>query len=155
MIYVTVSNVFCILGWFSPWFLIQLGWLISWGYLRFYKRTTDALSGMSTYGDRSETFAFVQWFPPVVQYVESKKAQSSVLTGLVFCSKPLSIASTATHNLAIKLKLIRPFSLSAGDLEQGVYSALPLTNPGAQPGEARAEAERRRFVSCPCAANCR
>lgn len=69
MIYVTVSNVFCIIGYFSPWFLIQLGWLVSWGYLRFYKRSTDALSGISTFGDRSETFAFVQWFPPIVQYV--------------------------------------------------------------------------------------
>lgn len=67
MIYVGVSNVLCIIGYQSPWLLIQFGWLVSWAYLRFYKRTTDALSGIDTYGDRSETFAFIHWFPPFVQ----------------------------------------------------------------------------------------
>ena len=67
MIYVTISNVLCLIGYQSPWLLIQFGWLFSWAYLRFYKRTTDALSGIDTYGDRSETFAFIHWFPPFVQ----------------------------------------------------------------------------------------
>jgi hypothetical protein len=69
MIYVTISNVACLIGYQSPWILIQFGWLVSWAYLRFYKRTTDALSGIDTYGDRSETFAFIHWFPPFIQYV--------------------------------------------------------------------------------------
>ncbi|CAG7847326.1 SubName: Full=Related to human PL6 protein {ECO:0000313/EMBL:CCA67679.1} [Serendipita indica DSM 11827] len=124
MIYVTISNVLCIIGYQSPWILIQFGWLSSWAYLRFYKRTTDALSGIDTYGDRSETFAFIHWFPP-------------------FVHKPLSIASTFTHNLAVKFKIIRPFAPSADDLETGVYSSLS----NAQPGGARAEAERRRALA--------
>ena len=61
------SNVLCILGYQSPWILIQFGWFVSWTYLRFYKRSIDPLSGIVTYGDRSETFAFIQWFPPFVQ----------------------------------------------------------------------------------------
>src|SRR5258706_16384597 len=64
---VGISNVLCILGFQSPWILIQFGWFVSWIYLRFYKRTIDPLSGLVTYGDRSETFAFIQWFPPFVQ----------------------------------------------------------------------------------------
>lgn len=44
--------------------------LVCWIYLRFYKKnTTEILSGGPTYGDRSETFAFVQWFPPFIQCV--------------------------------------------------------------------------------------
>ena len=55
-------------------------------------------------------------------------------------SKPLSVVSTFVHNLAVKFRVIRPFSVSADDLETGVYSSLSTT----QPGGARAEAERRR-----------
>ncbi|KAG8759185.1 hypothetical protein FRC14_006510 [Serendipita sp. 396] len=124
MLYVTVSNVACIIGYQSPWILIQFGWLVSWAYLRFYKRTTDALSGIDTYGDRSETFAFIHWFPP-------------------FVHKPLSVISKFTHNQAVRLKLIRPFTPSADDVESGVYSSLSSS----QPGGARAEAERRRALA--------
>ncbi|KAG8899717.1 hypothetical protein FRC00_001043 [Tulasnella sp. 408] len=65
MAYVTVSNVMCILGMQSPWILIQWGWLVGWGYLRFYKKTSadgatlNGTIGPETWGDRSETFAFV------------------------------------------------------------------------------------------------
>jgi hypothetical protein len=138
MIYVTISNIACLIGYQSPWILIQFGWLVSWAYLRFYKRTTDALSGIDTYGDRSETFAFIHWFPPFVQYVLFR----SLFLLLTTSSKPLSIVSTFAHDLAVKVRVIRPFSPSADDLETGVYSSLPST----QPGGARAEAERRRYV---------
>jgi hypothetical protein len=42
----------------------KFGWLISWGYLRFFK-----VNDNGTRGDRSETFSLVQWFPPFMQYV--------------------------------------------------------------------------------------
>lgn len=70
MHYVTFSTVLCILGFQSPFILIQFGWLISWIYLRFYKRTSSEVpGGVETYGDRSEAFAFVHWFPSFLQWV--------------------------------------------------------------------------------------
>lgn len=66
MIYVTFSNVMVILGYQSPFILIQFGWLVSWFYLRFVKQN----DGMDFRGDRSETFSFASWFPPFVQQVE-------------------------------------------------------------------------------------
>ena len=64
MLYVTVSNVACIIGYQSPYILIQFGWLVSWFYLRFIKLN----EGGEFRGDRSETFAFAAWFPPFLQY---------------------------------------------------------------------------------------
>ena len=69
MIYVTISTVLCLIGFQAPWLIIQFGWLVSWVWLRFYKKSTDALGGNPTYGDRSETFTLVSWFPPFMQYV--------------------------------------------------------------------------------------
>lgn len=63
MLYVTFSNVMVLLGYQSPFILIQFGWLVSWFYLRFIKQN----EGMDFRGDRSETFAFSSWFPPFVQ----------------------------------------------------------------------------------------
>lgn len=78
MLYVTVSNVACLLGYQSPYILIQFGWLVSWFYLRFIKLN----EGGEFRGDRSETFAFSAWFPPFAQCVSflfpaSLQAQSS------------------------------------------------------------------------------
>jgi len=65
MAYVTLSTVMCIIGFQCPFILVQFGWLVSWIWLRFYKKnTSDTLSGGPTYGDRSETFALVNSFPP-------------------------------------------------------------------------------------------
>ncbi|KAI0296257.1 eukaryotic integral membrane protein-domain-containing protein [Russula brevipes] len=65
MAYVTLSTVMCILAFQCPFILVQFGWLVSWIWLRFYKKnTSDTLSGGPTYGDRSETFALVNSFPP-------------------------------------------------------------------------------------------
>lgn len=69
MAYVTFSTVMCILGFQCPFIVIQFGWLVSYIWLRFYKKNVGDLSGGPLYGDRSETFAFVTWFPPVLQYV--------------------------------------------------------------------------------------
>ena len=71
MAYVTLSTVMVLLGFQSPWILIQFGWLVAWVYLRFYKKNRgDSVVGDS-YGDRSETFAFIYWFPPFLQCVSS------------------------------------------------------------------------------------
>ena len=60
--------IMCLLGFQAPFILIQFGWLVSWVYLRFYKRTiSDTPGGIETYGDRSETFAFQHWFPSFLQ----------------------------------------------------------------------------------------
>jgi len=70
VLYLTVSFVLCIVGFQSPWMLVQFGWFVGWVYLRFYKKnTSESFGGQDTYGDRSETFSLVSWFPPFVQYV--------------------------------------------------------------------------------------
>ena len=63
MLYVTFSNVMVLLGYQSPFILIQFGWLVSWFYLRFVKQN----DGVDFRGDRSETFSFASWFPPFLQ----------------------------------------------------------------------------------------
>ncbi|KAK4047926.1 hypothetical protein OIV83_005110 [Microbotryomycetes sp. JL201] len=101
MLYVTVSNVACLLGYQSPWILIQFGWLISWFYLRFIKIN----EGGEFRGDRSETFSFAAWFPPFAQKYVSQ------LTNFVF-------------NLAVRFKILTPWP----DLESGStvgYTAVP------------------------------
>ena len=68
MAYLTLSTVLCIVGYQCPWVLIQFGWFVSWVYLRFYKKNPgESLGGQDTYGDRSETFSLVSWFPPFMQ----------------------------------------------------------------------------------------
>ena len=69
MLYVTFSTGMCLVGYQDPFILIQFGWLVSWTYLRFYKRTGGDTPGGGPveYGDRSETFAFIYWFPPIIQ----------------------------------------------------------------------------------------
>lgn len=64
MLYVTFSNIACLLG-YQNTILIQFGWIVSWFYLRFIKLN----EGGEFRGDRSETFAFASWFPPFAQYV--------------------------------------------------------------------------------------
>ena len=72
MAYLTFSTVMCIIGFQVPFIIIQFGWLVSYIWLRFYKKNNiETLSGSPLYGDRSETFAFVNWFPPLIQLVLS------------------------------------------------------------------------------------
>ncbi|KII94093.1 hypothetical protein PLICRDRAFT_100922 [Plicaturopsis crispa FD-325 SS-3] len=118
MAYLTFSTVMTILGFQCPYIIIQFGWFVSWIYLRFYKKNTgDIVGGGDTYGDRSETFGLLSWFPPPVHY-------------------PLSILGNTVYALATKFHLIPQ---SGPDLESGGYSQLP--------GGARAEAERRRAMA--------
>lgn len=67
MAYVTFSTVMCLIGFQCPYIVIQFGWLVSYIWLRFYKKNNETLGGGPAYGDRSETFAFVGWFPPFIQ----------------------------------------------------------------------------------------
>ncbi|QRW24635.1 integral membrane family protein [Rhizoctonia solani] len=127
MAYVTYSNIMCIIGYQAPFILIQFGWLVSWVWLRFYKRTVleGSLGGVTTHGDRSETFAFVNWFPPIAH-------------------KPVSILSTFVYTYAVRFNLVHPSGSSVPDgnnveLGNGGYAPLP--------GGARAEAERRRAMA--------
>ncbi|KAF6766649.1 eukaryotic integral membrane protein-domain-containing protein [Ephemerocybe angulata] len=117
MAYLTLSTVLCIVGLQNPWILIQFGWFVSWVYLRFYKKNTvDSINGV-TYGDRSDTFSLISWFPP-------------------FMHTPLTYLGNTVFSLANKFHLI---PTTSSDIEGGSYSQLP--------GGARAEAERRRAMA--------
>ncbi|KAJ6503352.1 eukaryotic integral membrane protein [Mycena vitilis] len=118
MAYLTVSTVMTFVGFQCPWIIIQFGWFVGWIYLRFYKKNTgDSVGGIDSYGDRSETFSLISWFPPFVHY-------------------PLSMLANFVHSLATRLHLI---PTSSADIESGLYSQVP--------GSARAEAERRRAMA--------
>ncbi|EGG00316.1 uncharacterized protein MELLADRAFT_118047 [Melampsora larici-populina 98AG31] len=99
MLYVGLSNVMCLLGHQSPFILIQMGWLVSWYYLRFikYNETGDFR------GDRSATFDFASWFPGFVQPLIRR-------------------ASDIIFSLAVKVGLLKPWS--APDIESG-YVPVP------------------------------
>ncbi|PCH33974.1 DUF1751-domain-containing protein [Wolfiporia cocos MD-104 SS10] len=101
MAYVTFSTVMCILGFQCPFIVIQFGWLVSYIWLRFYKKNAVDLSGGPLYGDRSETFAFVTWFPP-------------------FIHGPITLLGNTAHSLASRFHLIP----SSGDIE-AAYAPLP------------------------------
>jgi len=118
MAYLTLSTVLCFIGLQCPWIIIQFGWFVGWIYLRFYKKNTgDSIGGIDTYGDRSETFSLISWFPPFMHY-------------------PLTLLGNLVFSLAMRFHLI---PLSSGDVEIGAYTQVP--------GSARAEAERRRAMA--------
>lgn len=118
MAYVTFSNVACLLGYTSPFILIQFGWLVSWIYLRFYRYSPE--TGMR--GDPSEAFTFASWFPPFLQV-------------------PVTHLSGFLYSIFLRLKLVPDFQhryehvLAGDDLEAAV-----TVDP-------RAEAERRRAMA--------
>jgi len=117
MAYLTLSTVLTFLGFQCPWIIIQFGWFVGWIYLRFYKKNTGDSVGGDSYGDRSETFSLVSWFPPFMHY-------------------PLGLLGNFVHSVATRLHLI---PTSGADIESGLYSQVP--------GSARAEAERRRAMA--------
>ncbi|KAI5116331.1 hypothetical protein M0805_003544 [Coniferiporia weirii] len=117
MAYVTLSTVMVFAGFQSPWINIQWGWLVAWLYLRFYKKNTGDSSISDSYGDRSETFAFVYWFPP-------------------FIHTPITMLGNFVHPLATRFRLIPG---AGSDIESNGYAQLP--------GGPRAEAERRRALA--------
>ncbi|KAI9444852.1 DUF1751-domain-containing protein [Lactarius indigo] len=88
MAYVTFSTIMCIIGFQCPFIVIQFGWLVSWIWLRFYKKnSSETLNGGPTYGDRSETFALVNSFPP-------------------FLHTPITFLANTTHKYASRFHLI-------------------------------------------------
>jgi hypothetical protein len=113
-VFLLVSNVLVVILGPSPFILIQFGFFVAWVYLRFFK-----LSENGEYrGDRSETFAFQYWFPPIIRpYI-------LVLSNHVF-------------RLAVRARLVQPWDDAMGT----PYAVLP------GPGGARAEAERRRELA--------
>ncbi|KAG6837691.1 hypothetical protein H0H93_004967 [Arthromyces matolae] len=119
MAYLTLSTVLCFVGLQCPWIIIQFGWFVGWIYLRFYKKhISDTVGGTVIYGDRSETFSLISWFPPLLH-------------------KPLTLLGNFVFNLATRFHLI---PTSTGDVEIGsTYNQVP--------GTARAEAERRRALA--------
>jgi hypothetical protein len=146
MIYNTFSVVMCILGYQSPYIIIQFGWLVSWAYLRFWKRTGGDIIGQgpATWGDRSDTFAFVQWFPPLLQCVSSQFWRSGIISLLFYIpvrSKPVSFISDITYKACTRVGLVKAYPIDEYDSSGGAYTSLP--------GGARAEAERRRYVTFP------
>lgn len=108
MAYLTLSTVLCLLGFQCPWIVIQFGWYVSWVYLRFYKKnTTDTIGGSVTYGDGSETFSLISWFPPFMQCVYTIPNESL----LTFTKAIRSLFSATLYIL-----WLRPF----------IYCPLPL-----------------------------
>ncbi|CAA7265917.1 unnamed protein product [Cyclocybe aegerita] len=118
MAYLTLSTVLCIVGFQCPWIIIQFGWFVGWVYLRFYKKNPgESVGGGDTYGDRSETFSLISWFPPFMHF-------------------PLTLLGNFVYSWANRLHLI---PTSGSDVELGGYAPVP--------GNARAEAERRRAMA--------
>ena len=111
MTYVTISTVLCLVGFISPWILIQFGWLISWVWLRFFKLSEGGMRG-----DRSETFSFVSWFPP-------------------FAQKPVGILSNFLHKIFVRLHIIQPWQYA--DLETGGPGASAPSGPSRAEAERR------------------
>ncbi|THH13588.1 hypothetical protein EW146_g6652 [Bondarzewia mesenterica] len=102
MAYVTFSTVMCIIGFQCPYIVIQFGFFVGWIWLRFYKKNSGDVVGGDAYGDRSETFAFVHWFPP-------------------FLHTPITLLSNVTYKYASRFHLIP----GGADLEANGYSQLP------------------------------
>jgi len=118
MAYLTFSTIMTFIGFQCPYIIIQFAWLVSWVWLRFYKKNPSHIAGgFDSYGDRSETFALIYWFPP-------------------FAHKPIGFLGDTVHMLATKFHLLPAVT---GDVESGGYSQLP--------GGSRAEAERRRAMA--------
>lgn len=113
-VFLLVSNVLVVIFGPSPYILIQFGFFVAWVYLRFFK-----LSENGEYrGDRSETFAFQYWFPPIARPY-------------------IVVVSNHVFRLAVKARLVQPWEDAMG----APYAVLP------GPGGARAEAERRRELA--------
>ncbi|WVW84452.1 hypothetical protein I302_106486 [Kwoniella bestiolae CBS 10118] len=114
-IHLLISNVAVVVFGPSPMILIQFGFIVAWGYLRFFKLSENG----EFMGDRSETFAFQYWFPPIIRPY-------------------ISILGNTVFKIAVKLKLVQAWD---EPINSNAYSLLP------GPGGARAEAERRRALA--------
>lgn len=121
-IYLLISNALTLLVAQNPYIIIQFGFFTAWVYLRFVKVQESA--GGEFRGDRSETFAFTTWFPPVLH-------------------RPIGALGNTVFRLCVRLRLVQPWGEDGSS--GGAYQLLP--GPNAGPGGARAEAERRRALA--------
>ncbi|KAI9372063.1 eukaryotic integral membrane protein-domain-containing protein [Aspergillus egyptiacus] len=120
--------------------LAWFGLLVSWTYLRFFKRQPDftgtSTDGLGIKGDASETFAFKCLFPDAIQ-------------------PPIGFVSDAIYSALVSLKVCTPFSTEeiASGNEQALArgeAGLPslLSNHrGGRSMAKREEAERRRALA--------
>lgn len=110
-----------------PSLLAWAGFLVSWTYLRFFKKFFPDLSTSTTplRGDASETFSFAAFFPEPL-------------------STPVNTICTKVFDLLVLIKVCTPFSQE--DVEAG-NARVEMGNIGRQVGGARAEAERRRALA--------
>lgn len=108
--------------------LVQFGFFVAWVYLRFFKLSENG----DFRGDRSETFAFQYWFPPPIRFAAlNPRSRTATDTH----DRPyIAIAGNHVYKVAVRVGLVQAWEEPAG------YSVLP------GPGQARAEAERRRSV---------
>ncbi|CDZ96708.1 Predicted membrane protein [Phaffia rhodozyma] len=116
-IYLLISNVLTFVIAQNPYIIIQFGFFSAWVYLRFVKYQEGSMGEFR--GDRSDTFQFVNWFPPIIH-------------------RPISFLANTVFNLFVALRLVQPYGASAE------YALLPGPSGGAG---ARAEAERRRALA--------
>ena len=125
-----------LLGTDTAFWLSLTGFVVSWVYLRFYKRTevmggSGEGEGSTMRGDASDTFAFVAFFPDALHPI-------------------ISPISDGIYSILVQLKLCTPFSEEAIETSnQSRSDGLPNimnARPGAAGGR-RAEAERRRALA--------
>jgi hypothetical protein len=113
----------------ASFILANLGFIVSWTYLRFYKQAfpdldTSQSSGLR--GDASETFAFAEFFPDPVR-------------------EPIANLSNIIYNLLVSLRICTPFS--AADVSASSSSRGDSFLHRGAPGSTRAETERRRALA--------
>ncbi|KAI5818141.1 eukaryotic integral membrane protein-domain-containing protein [Pyronema omphalodes] len=117
--------------------LTILGFLISWTYLRFYKRSYPDLGtnqAPSLKGDASEIFAIAYFFPDPIH-------------------RPIAIISNIIWNIMVACRICTPFSaadISASNKqprESGDISYIFGSSQNNRGGSGRAEAERRRALA--------
>ena len=125
-----------LLGTDTAFWLSLTGFVVSWVYLRFYKRTevmggSGEGEGTTMRGDASDTFAFVAFFPDALHPY-------------------IAPVSDGIYSVLVQLKLCTPFSEEAIESSnQSRSDGLPNimnSRPGAAGGR-RAEAERRRALA--------
>jgi membrane associated rhomboid family serine protease len=65
LVVATITSIICLIFFKAIVFynLVNIGWVIAWIYLRFFQFHDE--SGL--YGDRSDTFALVTFFPPFLR----------------------------------------------------------------------------------------
>ena len=129
-----------VLGTDTAFVLGWLGFMISWIYLRFYKKqlylSSTSTGGREIRGDASETFAFAYFWPDIIQ-------------------PSIAAVSDGVYKVLVGLRICVPFSVEEVESSNEQATArgeggLPsIVNPGGRRagGGKREEAERRRALA--------